>query len=74
MELAKALEEKEENSMNTWYAAVMDREDNDWGHGSHDLEEAKKMARKLGEGSLVIVIDDGDDPVAVGEINPWEEQ
>ena len=74
MEQGKALEEKEENTMKTWYAAVMDREDNDWGHGSHDLEEAKKMARKLGEGSLVIVIDDGDDPVAVGEIDPWEEQ
>ena len=74
MEHGNALEEKEENTMKTWYAAVMDREDNDWGYGSHDLEEAKKMARKLGEGSLVIVIDDGDDPVAVGEIDPWEEQ
>ena len=72
MEQGDALEEKEESTMRTWYAAVMDREDNDWGHGSYDLEEAKKMARKLGEGSLVIVIDDGNDPIAVDEIDPWE--
>ena len=65
--------EEEEENVKRWYAAVMDREDNDWGHGSHDLEEAKKMARKLGEGSLVIEIADGDDPVAVREIDPWEE-
>lgn len=74
MEQGKALEEKEENTMKTWYAAVMDREDNDWGYGSYDLEKAKKMARKLGKGSLVIVIDDGNDPIAVDEIDPWEEQ
>lgn len=65
--------EEEKENVKTWYAAVMDREDNDWGHGSHDLEEAKKMARKLGEESLVIEIADGDDPVAVREIDPWEE-
>lgn len=59
--------------MKRWYAAVMDREDNDWGHGSYDLEEAKKMARKLGKESLIIVVDDGPDPVAVDEIDPWEE-
>lgn len=66
-------EVEEEGTMKTWYAAVMDREDNDWGHGSRDLEEAKRMARKLGEGSLVIEIADGNDPIAVREIDPWEE-
>lgn len=65
--------EEEEEEVKRWYAAVMDREDNDWGHGSYDLEEAKKMARKLGKESLIIVVDDGPDPVAVDEIDPWEE-
>jgi len=31
---------------NIWYAVMMDREDNDWGTGSYDLEEAIAMVRK----------------------------
>lgn len=31
--------------MKYWYAVMMDREDNDWGTGSFDLEEAKAMVR-----------------------------
>ena len=59
--------------MAKWYAAVWFNEDNDWGHGSHDLEEAKMMALKLGPESKVIVIEDGSDPIATGEINPWSD-
>lgn len=29
-----------------WYAVMMDREDTDWGYGSHFLPEAKEMARE----------------------------
>ncbi len=51
-----------------WYAVMRDREDNDWGYGSFDLEEAKAMARNLGGDAYIVVIDDGDDPVAIDEI------
>lgn len=51
-----------------WYAVMRDRDDNDWGYGSFDLEEAKKMARDLGGDAYIVVIDDGDDPVAIEEI------
>lgn len=59
--------------MAKWYAAVWCKEDNDWSHGSRDLEEAKMMALKLGPESRVIVIDDGNDPIATGEVNPWSD-
>ena len=32
---------KEVTTMKYWYAVMMDREDNDWGFGSFDLDEAK---------------------------------
>ena len=28
---------------NRWYAVMRDKQDDDWGYGSHDLEEAKEM-------------------------------
>ena len=31
--------------MKKWYAVMADREDNDWGYGSHDLNEAKQMLK-----------------------------
>lgn len=46
--------------MKYWYAVLTDREDNDWGFGSFDLEEAKSMARAYPEG-LIAVIDGGYD-------------
>lgn len=47
---------------NYWYAVLMDAEDNDWGYGSHNLREAKKMARQYEDGRIA-VINDGDDPI-----------
>jgi len=43
--------------MKTWYAVMKDREDSDWGTGSHDLEEAKRMCRELGSDAYIAVID-----------------
>ncbi len=54
-----------------WYAVEMDAEDNDWGDGSYDLEEAKEMARKYPEGQIA-VIKEGDDPICVGIITQDE--
>ena len=45
-----------------WYAVLSDPEDNDWGTGSGDLDEAKKMVRKNPDGQIA-VINDGQDPV-----------
>ena len=61
--------------MKYWYAVLMDREDNDWGYGSFDLEKAKKMASAYEEG-LIAVIDanydeDGNpttDGICIGKI------
>ncbi len=56
--------------MKLWYAVMRNRDDNDWGYGSHDLDKAKKMALNLGDPEAYIaVIDDGDDPVCIDEIH-----
>ena len=56
-----------------WYAVMKDREDTDWGYGSLDLEEAKQMAIDLGSDlgteTYIAVIDDGEDPLCIDEIN-----
>lgn len=62
--------------MKYWYAVMMDREDNDWGTGSFDLEQAKDMAKKYGVDAYIAVIDGGydedgnetTDPICVDEI------
>lgn len=54
-----------------WFAVMMDRDDQEWGYGSADLPEAQKMLRealKNHPDAYIVVIDDGDDPVAVEEI------
>ena len=44
--------------MKYWYAVMMDREDNDWGTGSFDLDEAKAMVRAdYPEDGYIAVID-----------------
>ena len=48
--------------MKKWYAVLMDEEDNDWGHGSKDYEEAVAMAKKC-NAYAIAVINDGTDPV-----------
>ena len=57
--------------MAKWYAVMMDREDNDWGYGSHDLEEAKTMCKSQKAehpDAYIAVIEEGDDPVCIDEI------
>lgn len=66
-----------------WYAVMRDREDNDWGYGSYDLDEAKAMARKMrdngNEDAYIDIVNDGYyddddgefvecDPISVGVI------
>ena len=63
--------------MKTWYAVMMNQEDNDWGTGSYDLEEAVNMVKKyraLGESdAFVAVIEESEhDAVCVEEIREIE--
>ena len=55
-----------------WYAVMMDKDDNDWGTGSFDLTAAKQRARQMRDNgypdAYIVVIDDGDDPVAIDVI------
>lgn len=63
------------NETKIWYAVMMDADDNDWGHGSFDLEEAKRMVKPyLSKGGYIAVIDDGDDPVCIDEIRDFDEE
>lgn len=59
-----------------WYAVMLDREDSDWGTGSHDQQEAIEIAQKYRRDgypdAYVAVIDDGDDPVCINEIHDLE--
>lgn len=51
-----------------WYAVMLYSDDNDWGYGSADLDEALKMLEARREEypeSYIAVIDDGDDPVCI---------
>lgn len=41
--------------MAIWYAVMRDSEDNDWGYGSHDLEEAEAMVKKYPEGYIAVI-------------------
>lgn len=61
-----------------WYAVLENREDNDWGTGSFDLDEAKAMLKKwYPEDGIIAVIDgkydeDGNetaDPICVDELH-----
>lgn len=61
-----------ENQMSIWYAALRDREDNDWGYGSDSLKKAERMALDMGPDAYIAVIEDGDDPVCVREITKDE--
>lgn len=57
-----------------WYAILMDREDSDWGTGSHDYDEAIAMAQDMREiypDAYIAVIDDGDDPTCIDEITEF---
>lgn len=43
---------------NTWYAILKDREDNDWGTGSYDKEEAFEKAKTMGAQFLGVIEND----------------
>lgn len=45
---------------NRWYAVMRDRQDDDWGYGSHDLEEAKGMLAEYGtdDGYIAVIEND----------------
>lgn len=45
---------------NRWYAVMRDRQDDDWGYGSHDLEEAKDMLAGLcvDDGYIAVIEND----------------
>ena len=55
-----------------WYACLTDTDDNDWGTGSYDLEEAKKWCMERTDiypDAYIAVISDGDDPVCIDVIH-----
>ena len=55
-----------------WYAVVMDKEDNDWGYGSYNLDKAKKMVLDrldVYPEAYILVIEEGSDPICVDEIH-----
>lgn len=57
-----------------WYAVMSDLEDNDWGTGSFDYDEALEMVKSfIPNGGYIAVIDDGDDPICIDEIHFDEE-
>ena len=59
---------------NKWYAVMKDRDDNDWGYGSADRDEAERMVVNMAEignrDGYIAVIEEGDDPICVEEIYP----
>lgn len=54
--------------MKKWYAVQYNGSDNDWGTGSFDLEEAKKMCRENGYKRIAVIDMDGAEPVCIDEI------
>ena len=54
-----------------WYAVVEGRDDDDWGTGSWDLDEAEEMARKRGPEAYIVIVDDLNG-VSIGEIRQDE--
>lgn len=52
-----------------WYAVMQDREDDDWGYGSYDIEEAKRMCLdQESPEAYIAVIAEGKNPVCVDEV------
>lgn len=52
----------------TWYAVIRDDDENDWGNGSYDLNEAILMAAKHGNGAYIAEIYRD---TCVGVIKEW---
>lgn len=63
--------------MKYWHAVQKDAYDNDWGTGSFDFEEAKKMAKQYPDGQIAVIDggydEDGNattDPICVDVVWP----
>lgn len=56
--------------MRTWYAVMENREDNDWGYGSYDLNEAKEMLKQQDwtDGYILAIDDDAKVALEVVEV------
>jgi hypothetical protein len=53
-----------------WFAAMFDEDDDDWGDGSYDINEAVKMLCDEDDNAYICVVDENDgDPCAVDEIH-----
>lgn len=55
-----------------WYAVMKDHDDDDWGTGSYDLEEAEAKCREYGPEAYIAAIEEGDNPVCIEEITQDE--
>lgn len=55
-----------------WYAIMTDNEDNDWGTGSYNLDEAKEKVAHLHAigypDAYIAIIEEGNNPICVEEI------
>lgn len=58
-DMMETVEEVEDwfNQCAPWYA-VQETTEDDWGTGSHDLEEAKEMADRLGYDIIAVIVND----------------
>lgn len=57
-----------------WYAVLAHSDDNDWGYGSYDYDEAVKMVQPyIADGGYIAVIGNAetDDPFCVDEIREF---
>ena len=57
---------REDLKKNIWYAIQKDDDDQDWGSGSHDYQEAMRMAKEMGC-KKIAVIEMGNDPICIEE-------
>lgn len=60
---------------NLWYAIMIDSNDNDWGYGFHDINDAiiyARCQREIGyHDCYIAVIRLGNDPVCIDEIHDF---
>ena len=57
-----------------WYAVMKDREDDDWGYGSYDIDRAKQMCLDFENPEAYIAVIDicDNDPMCINEIEQDE--
>ena len=57
-----------ETVITIWYAVMADDEDDDWGTGSYDLDEAKEMVKKYPNGYIAVIKEGKSDSTCIDEI------